>query len=134
MDRPRDHRYHRPEAAPLPTAPTSAPPSNPLAFCIREDIPIVRLGISAGRLGHMTIQKIEFLRGADLDAVVVKRLLTEERDDIAKRQRAIQDKHQMIRFQIGRGMSRATAVKTWGAEMVAEALDSEGLQTLAAAE
>lgn len=82
----------------------------------------------------MTMQKIDFLRGASLDAVIVKRLLIEERDDMVKRQRLIQDKHQMVRFQIARGMSRATAVHTWGAEMVAEALDSEGLQTLAAAE
>ena len=78
----------------------------------------------------MTIQKIDFLRGAHLDAVIVKKLLTEQRDDAIRRQRAIQDKHQMIRFQIGRGMSRYTAERTWGKDMVQEALDSDGIQTL----
>lgn len=78
----------------------------------------------------MGLQRVDFLRGAALDAVVVKKLLIEQRDDQIRRQRLIQDKHQMIRFQIGRGMARFTAERTWGKEMVQEALDSDGIQTL----
>lgn len=79
---------------------------------------------------HMGMQKVDFLRGRELDAIIVKRLLTEERDDLIKRQKLVQEKHQMIRFQIGRGMSRSKAESTWGKAMVSEALDSKGIQTL----
>jgi hypothetical protein len=77
----------------------------------------------------MTIHKVEFLRGRELDSIIVRRLLTEQRDDHQRKQKAVQEKHQMIRFQIGRGMSRKRAEDTWGKDMVAGALDSEGMQT-----
>jgi peptide subunit release factor 1 (eRF1) len=77
--------------------------------------------------------KIEFLRSQDLDAITVRKLLIEQRDDAVKRKKFMQEKHDMIRFQASRGMSRMAMIRTWGAEMVAEALDSDGVQTLVAA-
>lgn len=104
-------------------------PSAHLDFSHIEDIPIDSW-IGRHRAGEsMGIQKVDFLRGKELDAVIVKRLLTEERDDHLKRQKHVHEKHQMIRFQISRGMSRARAELTWGREMVTSALDSEGIQT-----
>jgi hypothetical protein len=81
------------------------------------------------------MEKIEFLRGSELEAVTVRKLLISQRDDVTKRKKFMQEKHDMIRFQASRGMSRAKMIATWGRDMVVEALDSDGIQTsLVAAE
>lgn len=73
--------------------------------------------------------KVDFLRGAALDASVIKKLLIEQKEDSSRKTRFTQEKHEAIKFHLARGMSRARLEQIWGLEMVAEALDSEGLQT-----
>ena len=74
-------------------------------------------------------RRIEFPDIRVSESEQVRKLLAEEKAAAHRKQQEVQDRHGMVRFQIGRGMSRSNAERIWGKEMVAEALDSRGMQT-----
>lgn len=84
-------------------------------------------------MAPMSAKKVVgFPKSKEIDKAIVKRLLMVERDAHDQRKSYLRDGHLMIQFSIGRGMSRVTAERIWGRDMVKDALDSEGIQTIAA--